>query len=35
MGQRNTSAGIVEAGGQKVRVISGSDSSKLKVKFRK
>jgi len=35
MGQRNTSAGVVEAGGQKVRVVSGSDSSKLKVKFRK
>ena len=35
MGQRNTAAGVVEAGGQKVRVISGSYSSRLKVKFRK
>jgi hypothetical protein len=28
-------AGVVEAGGVKVRAISGDDSSKLKIKLRK
>ena len=35
MDPRKSASGYVEAGGLKVRAISGDDSSKLKIKLRK
>jgi hypothetical protein len=35
MDPRQTNSGVVEAGGIKVRAISGDDSSKLRIKLKK
>ena len=35
MDPRQTSTGVVESGGIKVRAISGDDSSKLRIKLKK
>ena len=35
MGPRQTSSGVIEAGGMKVKAVSGNDSSKLKIRFKK
>ena len=35
MSPRQTHSGVVEAGGMKVKAISGSDSRQLRVKMRK
>ena len=35
MDPRKTNSGVIEAGGIKVRAITGEDSSKLKIKLKK
>jgi len=35
MGPRQTSNGVIETGGMKVKAVSGNDSSKLKIRFKK
>ena len=35
MGPRQTSSGVIETGGMKVKAVSGNDSSKLKIRFKK
>ena len=34
MNPRNTSDGVIDAGGMKIRAVSGNDSSKLKIRFK-